>query len=257
MQAGRLIVVGCGIEWGRHLSERCLAEIRMADMLFALVDPFAFKWLESEHPKVENLCLYYDDNKDRRLSYQEMENAILSAVHAGRQVCAVFYGHPGIFAQVPHDVVRRARSEGYAARMEPGISADACLYADLGLNPGRRGVQSCEATQFLINQRAIDPCALLLLWQVALTGNLDCIGFDPVPERLQLLVDKLYRWYQPDHEVILYEAARLPIEDFRAERIRLVDLPGAGLCETTTLVVPPVEEMRPDEPVLARLRKLS
>jgi diguanylate cyclase len=254
---GRLVVVGCGIEFGRHIGERCLAEIRIADTVFALVDPFALQWLQGLHSDIRDLCRYYADDKDRRLSYRDMESAILTAVRAGRRVCAVFYGHPGIFAQVPHDVVRIARSEGYMARMEPGISAEACLYADLGLNPGRRGMQSWEATQFLINQRVLDPSALVLLWQVALTGNLDCVGFQPEPKRLRLLVDKLSRWYQPDHEVILYEAARLPIEDFRADRIGLADLPDANLNEYTTLVIPPAVEMQADEAVLTQLRELG
>src|SRR3546814_6212654 len=77
----------------------------------------------------------------------------MAQVRAGKQVCAVFYGHPGVFADVPHRVVRKAREEGIPARMEPGISAEACLYADLNLDPGQRGVQSMEATHFLVHDR--------------------------------------------------------------------------------------------------------
>lgn len=252
---GRLVVVGSGIDFGRHVSERSLSEIRRADAVFALVDPFTLKWLTSQRSGIHDLCQYYDDHKDRRQSYREMETAILTAVRAGQRVCAVFYGHPGIFAQVPHNVIRNARNEGFAACMEAGVSAEACLYADLGLNPGRRGVYSCEATQFLINQRPLDPSALVLLWQVALTGNLDCIGFEPDPRKLQLLVDKLMRWYEAGTEIILYQAARLPIEEFRADHLRLSDLPTAELSEYTTLVIPPTIAMQPDEAVVERLRQ--
>ena len=102
--------------------------------------------------------------------------------------------------------------------MEPGISAEASLYADLGLAPGRRGVQSIEATHVLVHERQLDPAGLVLLWQVALSGDLTCSRLHAEAEGLQALADKLQRWYPPDHEVILYEAARLPIESFRAER---------------------------------------
>ena len=255
--AGRLIVVGCGISFGRHVGERSLAEIRRADRVFTLVDPFTFAWLEGLNAEIHDLCQYYGDDKDRRHSYAEMTAAILSEVREGKHICAVFYGHPGIFAQVPHDTIRIARSEGHDARMEPGISAEACLYADLGLNPGRGGVQSFEATQLLVNRRQVDNSALLLLWQVALTGNLDCVGFQPEPKRLQLLVDKLCAWYRPDHEVTIYEAARLPIEDFRADRLPLSALPATELGEYSTLVIPPAIEMQPDETMLARLRALD
>jgi len=61
----------------------------------------------------------------------------------------------------------QARAEGFGTHMEPGISAEACLYADLDLDPGEHGVQSFEATQFLIQRRMIDPAGLLLLWQIS------------------------------------------------------------------------------------------
>src|SRR3546814_9339226 len=81
----------------------------------------------------------------------------MAEVRAGKQVCAVFYGHPGVFADVPHRVVRRAREEGIPARMELGISAEACLYADLNMDPAQRGVPSLEATHFPVHDRTPDP----------------------------------------------------------------------------------------------------
>jgi hypothetical protein len=167
-----------------------------------------------------------------------MDAAIMAEGLAGKRVCAVFYGHPGVFADVPHAVIRKTREAGIDARMEPGISAEACLYADLGIDPGYHGVQSLEATQFLVEDRAIDNRSLLLLWQVALTGDTDCTRFHALPEELEKLVERLLRDYPADHEVILYEAARLPIETARAERVLLRDLARAHYEEHTTLVVP-------------------
>jgi hypothetical protein len=37
--------------------------------------------------------------------------------------------------------------------MLPGISAEDCLFADLGIDPGIYGCQSYEATDFLANGR--------------------------------------------------------------------------------------------------------
>lgn len=254
---GKLIVVGCGIQLGRHLTERAISEIETADAVFGLADAFAMHWLLSLRPDTVQLGGYYGDAKDRRESYREMEQAMLEPVRAGKRVCAVFYGHPGVFAQVPHSAIAAARAEGFEARMEPGISAEACLYADLGLDPGESGVQSIEATQFLIQQRQLDPVCLVLLWQVALAGNTDCIGFEPEPARLQVLVDKLCRWYPADHEVILYEAAQLPIEDFRADRLPLTELPSARYKEYTTLVIPSLGPAERDLQTLQRLGALQ
>lgn len=39
------------------------------------------------------------------------------------------------------------------------------MYADLDLDPGTHGVQSFEATDFLLYRRQIDPTSALILWQ--------------------------------------------------------------------------------------------
>lgn len=253
---GELVVVGTGIQLGRHMSHRVLSEIRHAEVVFALADAFTQDWLNGLRPDLQSLVGYYDDDKDRRDTYREMEEAIVEAVRAGQRVCAVFYGHPGVFSQVSHAAMHRLKDEGFPVRMEPGISAEACLYADLGMDPGRRGVQSMEATQFLAYRHTVDPAALLLLWQVALSGNLDCVGFTPRSDRLEVLVDKLGRWYPMDTDVILYEAATLPIEDFRAERMPLSKMPQASYNDYTTLVIPPSVVLERDPEYWDRLQAI-
>src|SRR3546814_20341458 len=110
--------------------------------------------------------------------------------------------------------------------MEPVISAEPCLYADLSLDPDQRGVQSMQPPHFLVRDRTPDTAGLVLLWQVALSGDLSCTRLHAERDGLQALVDKLLRWYPPDHEVILYEAARLPRESPRIDRVLLRDLPA-------------------------------
>lgn len=241
-----LVVVGSGIQFGRHASERCLSEIREAEVVFCLVDPFALGMIHGFRPDAINLGVYYSPDKDRREIYREIDAAIMAEVEAGKHVCAVFYGHPGVFADVPHAVLRKARAKGIPARMEPGISAEACLYADLGIDPGHRGVQSMEATHFLVYDRQPDTAGLVLLWQVTLSGDLSCRRLHAEREGLQALVDKLLRWYPAEHEVVLYEAAQLPIGSPRIECLALRDLPDAHYEEYTTLVIPPLGELRDD-----------
>lgn len=254
--AGQLVVVGSGIQLGRQMCARAIDEVRVAEVVFGLVDPPTHAWLSELRPDIIDLRASYADDRDRRESYVEMECLIANAVSAGHRVCAVFYGHPGVYAQVSHGAIARVRAAGFPARMEPGISAEACLYADLGLDPGRHGVQSFEATRFMVRDFAVEPSALLLLWQIAVAGRLDCTGFAPCANRLSLLVGKLRRWYPPDTPVILYQAARLAIETFRADRIPLGELPKARIEEHTTLVVPPVIEASQDPEMRERLQSL-
>lgn len=241
-----LVVVGSGIQMSRHVSERTLSEIRTAQCVFCLVDPLARAQILALRPDAIDLAPLYATGKDRRQTYREMEAAIMTEVRAGKRVCAVFYGHPGVFADVPHVVIRKARAEGISARMEPGVSAEACLYADLGIDPGRSGVLSLEATHFMVYQHTLDTSTHLLLWQVALSGDLTCSRFHAEAEGLRELVKKLSRWYPFGHEVILYEAAVMPIQNHRAERLALRDLPMASYKEFTTLVIPPLHPAPPE-----------
>ncbi len=138
--------------------------------------------------------------------------------------------------------------------MEPGISADACLYADLGLDPMADGCQQYEASQWLFYQRHVDTSALLILWQVCIAGDFSLTALDSDARRIQVLTDELLKHYPPAHQVILYEAADLPIWQPRMERIALVDLPKATLNQITTLVIPPARPRQPNPAVLDLLQ---
>jgi precorrin-6B methylase 1 len=253
MSCGSLVVVGSGIQLGRHISARSISEIERADKVFCMTDAFTYRWIEGIRPDLEPLHIYYGENKDRRQTYREMEAAIVAAVRQGKNVCAVFYGHPGVFADVPHGAISKLQAAGFVARMEPGISAEDCLIADLGMDPGKTGCLSQEATQFLVYDRQIDPTALLILWQVGLTGDLSCTCFDTTPRKLQVLVDKLCRWYRADHEVIIYEAPVLAIHTCRKDTLPLKDLPHARLGQISTLVLPPAESLQADLQTLQAL----
>jgi hypothetical protein len=169
----------------------------------------------------------------------------------------VFYGHPGVFAWAPHKSIEIACREGYPAHMEPGISAEDCLYADLGIDPGRYGCQHFEASQLLFYKRRIDPTAYLVLWQVGLVGDQSLARFSTGPAYRELLVEVLSRDYPPDHEITIYRGATLPIQQPRIRRIRLADLPQAELGMEDTVVLPPVGPLQPDLEMRARLDALD
>ncbi|MFU8832589.1 MAG: SAM-dependent methyltransferase, partial [Wenzhouxiangella sp.] len=101
-RTGELVLVGTGIQYGRHITQRAISEIEHADVVFCLADGLAMSLVAELRPDVISLAGYYGNDKDRRQTYREMDEAIMTEVRAGRKVCAVFYGHPGVFADVPH-----------------------------------------------------------------------------------------------------------------------------------------------------------
>lgn len=243
---------------GAHISPRSRSRIAQADVVFAAVsDPVVELWLQGMHPDVRSLQPYYAEGKSRHETYREMVEAMLAPVREGRTVCGAFYGHPGVFAQAPHVAVAKAREEGFEAVMEPGISAEDCLYADLGIDPGRVGCQHYEASQLMFFHRRLDPSAYLVLWQVGVAGDRSYGRFGTSPARLQLLVERLCEDYPPTHPGLLYEAPTLPLAAPRIEALALQDLPAARLDIQTTLVLPPAVGLARNASMLAKLDALE
>ena len=243
---------------GSHLTPLARSYIEQADVVFAgLSDGIVEIWLERMNSDVRSLQGYYQEGKSRLTTYREWVKVMMTEVRAGKKVCGVFYGHPGIFAWSPHKVIEVARAEGFQAHMEPGISAEDCLYADLGIDPGRFGCQHFEASQLLFYEHRIDPYAYLVLWQVGLVGDLSLTRFTTGPAYKQVLVDLLSRDYPLDHEIIIYRGATLPIEKPRIQRIALRDLPNAVMTAEETVLIPPAAPLKPNTAIRERLMALD
>jgi uncharacterized protein YabN with tetrapyrrole methylase and pyrophosphatase domain len=249
-RTGSLVIVGTGIAIGQMTVE-AREYIKTARHLVALVaDPVTFAWLRQCNPRAESLHRFYADGKDRRLTYEEIVECVMGLLRRGRHVCFVLYGHPGVFAFPPHELMRRACRERIPARMLPGVSTEDCLFADLGVDPGASGCQSFEATDFLLRRRRFDPCSALILWQFGVIGERCC------PKKMQrdcvrLLVERLALTYPPDHEVILYEASIYPFCEPVRRRVRLSRLARTRYMPISTLFVPPLPD-RPASPAVKR-----
>ena len=254
---GSLVCVGPGMTLGAHITARCRSHITNADVVFTNCHPIMHDWIATMHADCRSLQPLYAEGKDRRITYQEMIAAILAEVRAGKKVVGVFYGHPGVFAQVPHEAIKRCREEGFSAHMEPGISAEDCLIADMGIDPGAYGCQHFETSQFMIYKRNIDPTAYLILWQVALAGDLTISQRDTTQQQRQILVDLLTVHYPPEHKVALYECPTLITDTPRIEWLPLKDLAAAELSLITTLVVPPGKALEKNTYVIEMLESLS
>lgn len=239
---GSLVVVGTGIRLVGQTTVEAIQEIRAAERLFHLVsEPATEHWIRSLNATARSLDDCYAEGRPRHDSYEEMTERILAAVRAGLRVCAVFYGHPGVFARPSHEAIRRARREGFSARMLPGISTEDCLFADLGVDPGECGCQSFEASDFLAYRRRFDPRSGLVLWQVGLLGEPSIrADMECRPERLRALAHRLRRHYPERHPVVLYEASQFPICDPVIRRVSLARLRRERVASMTTLYIQPL-----------------
>ena len=250
-RTGSLLIVGVGITGVGQVTLEAAAAIEAADQVFYLVlERTTELWIRQANPRASTLSDLYAAGKERRQTYAEMTARIVSAVRQGQRVCAVFYGHPAVFVESSHAAVRELVADGYKARILPGISADGCLYAELGFNPGAHGVQSFEATDFLRARRIFDPTSNLLLWQVGVLGEIDArVGGRCVPERLLALVEYLRPHYPERHEIVLYYAPTFVAHKAFIERVALHDLPRTAISPLALLYVPPAAQ-RPADPAV-------
>ncbi|HYZ78153.1 MAG TPA: SAM-dependent methyltransferase [Gaiellaceae bacterium] len=251
---GSLTVVGTGIALRAQVTREAAAAIQRADeVLYLVTDRLAAAWVEDANPRSRSLHTLYAPGKERNQTYAEVVDELLEPVRAGRDVCAVFYGHPGVFVRPGHEAVRRARAEGFRARMLPAVSALDCLVADLGIDPAVTGLQSYEATEFVVHRRRPDTAATLVLWQIGVIGELGTAS-EPSRANLAVLAEHLERSYPASHETIVYEASPFPlVADPFVLRVPLDRLPDAEVPLLSTLVVPPARRPRRDRATMARL----
>jgi len=237
---GKLSVLGSGIAAVAHITIQAQGIIEAADkVFFLLADPITKQWLLELRPDALSLHDCYVDGEARHSSYIKMAETIVTPLSENLWVCAIFYGHPGVFVLPSHLAVEMAKKSGFYAEMLPGLSAEDCLFADLGIDPATHGCQSYESTDFLLYDRIFDRHSSLVLWQVGVVGDLTFKKDGYNNEHLKILLDKLLEFYPPDHEVILYEASQYIICHPRIERIHLGEILSAKLSAITTLFVPP------------------
>jgi Tetrapyrrole (Corrin/Porphyrin) Methylases len=250
---GALVVVGTGITGIGQTTLETVACLERADKVFFLVtEPTTELWIRGLNPSAESLAGLYADHKNREQTYAEITRRLVSAVRGGARVCAAFYGHPGVLVQASHRAIRILKRDRFSARMLPGVSADGCLYADLGVNPGDHGVQSFEATDFLLYRRRFDPTSELLLWQVGVLGEPRAIkGVTCRPERLRTLVNVLRRSYPGAHRVTLYYAPMFPSQPPIVMRLRLDRLPQVPVSPLALLYVPALPQREADPKIAA------
>jgi uncharacterized protein YabN with tetrapyrrole methylase and pyrophosphatase domain len=256
---GSLIVVGTGIRTVGHLTMEAVAWIKQADkVLYVVGDPIAEAMLKELNPEgAESLTVLYAEGKQRIETYNQMIERTLECVRAGMLTCMACYGHPGVFVYPSHESIRQARAEGFTARMLPGISAEDCLYADLGVDPGITGCQSYEATDFMVNGRRIDPTSSVVLWQIGVVGDATYKTGSYDTSAMPLLIERLMSIYPPGHPMYLYEAAVFHGCEPVIRQITAPELAYGGLSAGYTLYIPPAYPTQSDPATYYRMQAMQ
>lgn len=247
LSRGSLTCIGTGITLAGQITTLSKDYLEQAEVVFGILpDKLSEDWVKSINSSYTSLQYLYAEGKSRRQTYQDMTEVVCQAVRDGSKVVLALYGHPGIFACVGHFAIETLKSEGYQAKMLPGVSADACLFADLGIDPGTTGCQAYEATQFLFSGVPLNTSAYTILWQIGLAGEHTLKTFKTNAQNLKATVRVLNKWYPLEHEMILYEAPFIPVQNPRMDKFLLKELPDMELTSISTLVIPPMTGLKLD-----------
>jgi uncharacterized protein YabN with tetrapyrrole methylase and pyrophosphatase domain len=248
MQSGKkLVVCGTGLKVG-HITMETEGHVRTADKVFYLVaDPVTEYWIKETNRTAESLHDCYKEGQARLQSYREMITKVMNSLEQATEVCVLFYGHPGIFVYPSHKMISLAKERGFEAEMLPGVSAEDCLFADLGIDPSTVGCQSYEATDFLVFHREFSNSSSLILWQVGVVGVTQYSKNMDYSKGIKSLVDRLLTKYPENHKVTVYEASQYIITAPRIEQIQLLDLLSVKLTPISTLYIPTSNNLMPDD----------
>jgi precorrin-4 methylase len=237
---GSLTAVGSGIKSIAHLTLEAQAHIKAADqVLVCAADAVTDGYVRELNPHVEDLHVYYGQDRPRRETYRAMADRMMWHVQQGKEVVVVMYGHPGVFVNPTFVAIEELRALGYATQMLPGVSAEDCLIADLQVDPAAYGLQTYEATYFLTRRVTIDTCVPLVLWQVGLVADhgFSRAGFDG--RHFDLLRDRLIQLYTASHEVTIYEAAQHPLATPRVLVKTTGEITHHDVSAISTMFIPP------------------
>lgn len=238
-EQGSLTIAGCGLHPG-HMTLETKTLIENAEkVLLVAPNPLSIQHIIGLNPATEHLGRFYNEEGISRPEiYHKMAMHMVELVREGNNVVTVFYGHPGVFVTSTRTASQILRDEGYQVKMLPGISADACLFADFDLDPADTGCQSHEATRFLLTDVNVDVSAALILWQLGLTGEHTNSKFKPGKKGLEALCKRLLEHYPADHKVCIYEAPTLPGFSARKDWVTIPELVNSKVGVISTLVVP-------------------
>jgi uncharacterized protein YabN with tetrapyrrole methylase and pyrophosphatase domain len=245
---GKLTVVGTGMTAISQLTREAEHCLFTADKVFYLLtDPHTEGYVKQLNASAECLKRHYEhgSGKPRLWAYQDMVETLLAPVRQGQSVCAAFYGHPGVFVYPSHEAIVQARREGHEAKMLPGISAEDMMVADLGIDPALPGLQTYEATGFVLLKPTIDARIPLVLWQIGVVGLLTPEAH-PSRSNLGALTEILLRSYPSNHQVVLYQASAYENIAPVLHVFALRDLARQDINALSTLYVPPGQHADPD-----------
>lgn len=255
-----LALVGTGIKTISHLTEEAKGYIVSCDKVLYLVnEPLLESYIKKISKKSQSLDLIYFQSQSRENAYRKIANKILTEIEDVNSLCVVMYGHPCVFATPGLLALSEFKNnDNVEIVVCSAISAQDCLYADLRFDPGDGGVQTFDATEYLLYDKLIDTSSHLVIYQIGMIGNLGLPTNSVNMEAIDFVKNKLIGLYHKNKKAIIYESALYPSTKPKILEFNLNNLNKQDLTTISTLYIPPIKVQRKaNSDALKFLNKIS
>ncbi len=191
------------------------------------------------HSDVRSLQPYYREGMSRLRTYEQMVEAHADRGPRRQESRRRVLRSSGVFALPPHRAIARARAEGYAAHMDPGISAEELSVCRSRHRSGPRRLPAFRGEPAHVLPA---PHRYLGLSRAVAgrhrRGPVGSLASTPAVYR-EVLVDVLAQDYPRDRAAIIYKVATLPIHAPRIEHTTIRRPRRADIDLQATVVPPP------------------
>lgn len=234
-----LALVGTGIKTISHLTEEAKGYICNCDKVLYLVnEPLLEIYIKRLSKLSETLEPVYFQSESRENSYNNIAQKIHIELENFNSICVVIYGHPCVFA-TPGLLALSDLDNTIKTVVCPAISAQDCLYADLRFDPASGGIQTFDATEYLLYDKLIDTSSHTVIYQIGMVGNLGLPTNKVNKEAINFIKKKLLNVYEKEKNAVIYESALYPGNNPKISEFDLDDLDIQELTTISTLYIPP------------------
>ena len=239
-----IVFIGVGIKFYAHMTQESISHIQECDKLFYLVnEPATIEWLKTQNSSAESLeNIYFSD--DRLCAYQEISKKIIQETDNHTNICIVMYGHPLVLnlpTKLTIDAISNCSLDVNVVIL-PGISSESVLYCDLGIDPGIGGIQSYEATELLLYNKAIEVTSHLIIWQIGIIGARGRVKGHDNKKGIKLLKKYLLKSFPENHLIKLYQASQYSHIKPIINTVKLSELNQVPMSQLVTAYIAPLSK---------------
>lgn len=245
--SAKIHIVGTGMAGYSQVTKEVEDTLERSDIVLSLNHQDTALEYVSEIANTVDLISEYNENEERKATYRRIADRVLEEAEKpeNERVTFATYGHPMYFVD-PARIIIHDAPEDVDVEVLPGISSIDCLYADIGLDPARNGLQIFDATDVLVREFELNPAVPALLLQI---GSIETSLYSTkmsTPGRFSRIKNHLLNFYSGDHEIFLLKTAVYPFSDSEQIKFQIDEFDDEWISNkidsTHTLYIPPAEQ---------------